>query len=74
MSEVTITVRTNGPYKIVGPVTIVDAEGLEFELPAGKGVVLCRCGRSSTKPFCDTTHKQVGFAADDPAPRRRRPA
>jgi CDGSH-type Zn-finger protein len=70
MSEVTITVRRNGPYKIVGPVTIVDPEGLEFELPAGEAVVLCRCGHSATKPFCDSTHKRIGFVADEAVPRR----
>jgi len=69
MSEVTIVVRRNGPYKVVGPVTIVDADGREFALPPGDGVVLCRCGRSSTKPFCDATHKRIGFVADDCAPR-----
>jgi CDGSH-type Zn-finger protein len=72
MSEVTITVRRNGPYKVVGPVRIVDPDGLEFELPAGDAVVLCRCGHSATKPFCDSTHKRIGFVADDPAPRRTR--
>lgn len=69
MSEVTISVRENGPLKVTGPVTILDAEGREFELPAGSSIVLCRCGHSSNKPFCDTTHKQVGFIADDSAPR-----
>jgi len=70
MSEVTtITVRPNGPYKIVGPITIVDADGRTFVLPEGSAVALCRCGRSSTKPFCDSTHKRVGFVADDTAPR-----
>jgi len=72
MSEVTVTVRRNGPYKLVGPVTIVDPDGLEFELPEGEGVVLCRCGHSATKPFCDSTHKRIGFVADDAAPRRGR--
>lgn len=65
MSDVTITVRANGPYKIVGPVTIVDPEGRPFQLPAGSGIVLCRCGHSRTKPFCDSSHKRIGFTADD---------
>lgn len=69
MSEVTITVRSNGPYKIVGPIKVVDADGREFKLPEGSAVVLCRCGHSSTKPFCDATHKRIGFVADDTSPR-----
>ncbi len=69
MSDLTITARRNGPYKIVGPVRIVDSDGVEFEIPEGSGVVLCRCGHSRTKPFCDTSHRRVGFVADDPAPR-----
>ena len=69
MSEVTIVVRRNGPYKVVGPITIVDADGHELALPPGDGVVLCCCGRSSTKPFCDATHKRIGFVAYDCAPR-----
>lgn len=28
---------------------------------SSKGVAMCRCGQSSTKPFCDGTHKEVGF-------------
>jgi CDGSH-type Zn-finger protein len=69
MDEVMVQVRANGPYKITGPLTIVDAEGREFELPEGDAVVLCRCGHSANKPFCDASHKHVGFVADDPAPR-----
>lgn len=69
MSDVTIQVRENGPLKVTGPVTIIDAEGREFALPEGSSIVLCRCGHSRNKPFCDTTHKQVGFTATDTAPR-----
>jgi CDGSH-type Zn-finger protein len=58
---VEIKVRDNGPYKVTGPVTIVDAEGNRFEVPEGP-VALCRCGRSQTKPFCDASHK-AGFDA-----------
>lgn len=64
-----ITVRANGPYKVVGPVTIVDPDGREFALPEGKAVALCRCGHSRTKPFCDSSHKRVGFVAEDRAAR-----
>ena len=69
MSEVEIKVRENGPYKVTGPVRVIDAEGREFELPDGSAIVLCRCGHSRTKPFCDSSHKRVGFVADDPSPR-----
>ena len=69
MSDVTITVRANGPYKVVGRVTIVDADGVPFELPEGSAIALCRCGHSQNKPFCDSSHKRVCFAADDSAPR-----
>jgi len=69
MTDTTIGVRENGPLKISGPVTIVDAEGIPFELPPGSSVVLCRCGHSKNKPFCDATHRKTGLVADDTAPR-----
>lgn len=69
MTDVTISVRKNGPLKIMGPFTIVDVEGVPFELPPGNAVVLCRCGHSKDKPFCDATHREIGFEADDTATR-----
>jgi CDGSH iron-sulfur domain-containing protein 3 len=62
--KVEIKVRDNGPYKVTGPITLIDADGNEFELPDdGRPVVLCRCGQSSTKPFCDKSHREAGFDA-----------
>ncbi|HEX8743902.1 MAG TPA: CDGSH iron-sulfur domain-containing protein [Thermoleophilaceae bacterium] len=61
---VEIKVRANGPYKVTGPIRLIDADGNEFELPDdGKPIVLCRCGASKTKPFCDSTHSELGFDA-----------
>lgn len=69
MAEVEIKVRENGPYKVTGPVRLVDSEGTEFVLPEGSSLVLCRCGHSATKPFCDKSHRRVGFVAEDASPR-----
>jgi CDGSH-type Zn-finger protein len=69
MNEVTIKARENGPYKVEGPARIIDADGREFVLPEGSGIALCRCGHSRNKPFCDSSHKRVGFRAEDSAPR-----
>ena len=69
MSDVTIQVRANGPLKITGPATIIDADGVPFEVRASGSIVLCRCGHSKNKPFCDATHREIGFVADDTAPR-----
>ncbi|MQA90718.1 MAG: CDGSH iron-sulfur domain-containing protein [Gemmatimonas sp.] len=65
--EVVITVRENGPYRVQGPVRIVDIDGNEYDLSARKAVSLCRCGGSTTKPFCDGTHSKIGFEAAERA-------
>jgi CDGSH iron-sulfur domain-containing protein 3 len=69
MDAVTIKARKNGPYKVEGPVRVVDAEGREFVVPEGEAIALCRCGHSRTKPFCDKSHRRIGFVADDCSPR-----
>jgi CDGSH-type Zn-finger protein len=58
---VEIKVRDNGPYKVTGPVRLIDPDGGVFALPEGEAIVLCRCGQSQTKPFCDASHKSSGF-------------
>lgn len=66
MADVNITVRANGPYRVQGPFTMVDADGKEFTLPEGQWVTLCRCGMSDTKPFCDSAHRNKEPAFDAP--------
>lgn len=50
----------NGPLLVRGPVTLIDAEGNRIEVK-GKNIALCRCGASEDKPFCDGSHKRIGF-------------
>jgi CDGSH-type Zn-finger protein len=60
MEEVTITPYTNGPYLVRGPIRLVSQDGEEVELRR-RTIALCRCGHSRIRPFCDGTHKLVGF-------------
>ena len=53
--------RDDGPYKVTGPVRLIDADGVVFDVPEGRPIALCRCGHSQTKPFCDTSHREEGF-------------
>jgi CDGSH-type Zn-finger protein len=60
MAEVKIVPTENGPYKVTGPVELLDPEGNAIE-PPGRTIFLCRCGGSTNKPFCDGTHSKIGF-------------
>lgn len=54
-----VLMRENGPLELVGPFAISSAD--RKTLLAGTRTKLCRCGQSAAKPFCDGTHKRVGF-------------
>lgn len=63
MDSVSIKVRENGPYLVKGVVTLVDADGAPYTVT--ENFVLCRCGQSATKPFCDGSHRENGFTAPE---------
>src|SRR5258708_7428699 len=79
VSLMKVTVSRNGPYVVEGAVplalqTIVsDSEGGSREWRQGRifeveqRYLLCRCGQSSNKPFCDGTHLKVGFDGTETA-------
>jgi CDGSH-type Zn-finger protein len=46
---------------------VVDADGNEYDLGERTTIALCRCGGSTTKPFCDGTHSKTGFEAAERA-------
>lgn len=76
--SITIRLKRNGPYLIAlddaAQVTVVDAEGKPLVPEPGRSIALCRCGGSSTKPFCDGTHRGNGFVGtSEPAASRPRP-
>jgi len=60
---ITITPYRDGPYLVRGPFSLRDQEGNEIDAKR-RVVALCRCGRSRIRPFCDGTHKAIGFQAD----------
>ena len=76
-----ITVTKNGPYSVSMAVPLTrqvieaDAEGQSREWREGASLDveaayrLCRCGASSTKPFCDGTHARIKFDGTETASR-----
>ena len=66
MNEVRIKVRESGPYLVTGPITLTDCDGMPYTV-SGENVALCRCGGSSTKPFCDGSHRNNEFRATERA-------
>ncbi|MBE0676945.1 MAG: CDGSH iron-sulfur domain-containing protein [Bacteroidales bacterium] len=55
-SETVIEVIDNGPLKITGKISFSDQKrGVKSDV---EEIYLCRCGKSSTKPYCDGTHKR----------------
>lgn len=61
---VSIKIAENGPYIVQGEFTLTDSNGNEIPV---KKAALCRCGASTTKPFCDGTHSKIGFQAAEAA-------
>jgi len=69
MSQVKVTVRPNGPYRVEDPdglIELVDANGNKYDLTGKPAFSLCRCGASANRPFCDGSHK-IAFQAPDAA-------
>ncbi len=67
----TLVAWPNGPLAVRGAVEVLDPDGQRLD--AGPRAALCRCGNSDNQPFCDLSHRTVGFGADGeehPRPQR----
>lgn len=54
--------QRNGPLKITGNLEICAGTGRVVKRV--ESAMLCRCGHSKSKPFCDGSHRAAGFEAD----------
>ncbi|MGZ5118379.1 MAG: CDGSH iron-sulfur domain-containing protein [Burkholderiales bacterium] len=55
-----ITPSMNGPYWVNDIANFANRKGA---LRTQRSMVLCRCGASAHKPFCDGTHVKIGFSS-----------
>lgn len=58
-SPAEVVVVANGPLRLAGKIAVKDADGAV--IMETNRVSLCRCGASKNKPFCDGSHKSIGF-------------
>ena len=65
--EPTLHVSPDGPYLLTGDTVVEDHLGVPMS--ANRPVAFCRCGRSSSKPFCDGSHVEAAFSGDKDAHR-----
>ncbi|HKI98002.1 MAG TPA: CDGSH iron-sulfur domain-containing protein [bacterium] len=56
----TIVPRPNGPLLVKGLGQMRNSRGEALEVR--ETLALCRCGQSANKPFCDSTHRKIGFS------------
>lgn len=56
----TVSPLPDGPLKVEGAMEIVSGTGRTID--RRDQAFLCRCGASVSKPFCDGSHKRVGFS------------
>jgi uncharacterized Fe-S cluster protein YjdI len=58
--DLSATLIPNGPIIVKGAIKFTHADG---HSSIEENPVLCRCGASGKKPFCDGSHKKIGFEA-----------
>jgi CDGSH iron-sulfur domain-containing protein 3 len=67
MPDVIIRALKNGPYEVEGGAKLFDHQGKEYQEDQLPPLYLCRCGQSKNKPFCDGSHTETNFKAEETA-------
>jgi CDGSH-type Zn-finger protein len=77
-----IVVEEDGPYQVYGDIPLVRKTQVVSEygepltwkreetIETSEAYELCRCGESTTLPFCDSTHREIGFDGTETADTR----
>lgn len=60
-SKLVLKALKDGPVLVQGTYQIYSETSQPVS--CSKNIALCRCGGSSNKPFCDGTHKEIGFTS-----------
>ena len=78
-----VIIEKNGPYAVSGGLPLskeiigTDKDGNSVKwikgekYPDKNAYLLCRCGRSGKKPYCDNTHLDIGFDGTETATRKK---
>jgi CDGSH-type Zn-finger protein len=59
--SVIIKVMDDGPYMVIGDVDLVDMNDKKFQFDESQQIALCRCGKTSSEPFCDGSHITIEY-------------
>ena len=58
-AETIVETMPNGPLMVYGNVSVKDSTGTITR--KSNATAFCRCGASGNKPYCDGSHKKIGF-------------
>ena len=59
VKPIEIQIMRDGPIVVYGKINLIDKDGKAYKTYSITS--FCRCGASGNMPFCDGTHRKIGF-------------